>query len=262
MLMHSMLALGTLSLLHRPFPSLNEEINPSPNLTTILITAALVEAFLLYFCKSHPRQSLLLSCNLSNDSSKTLADLPKAENSRLILVKLDIAIESGPDTAVETLRKEHGIESLDVVVVNAGISKEAKLVKESSVATVQLLKASKSGRPTFVAITSLFRTIGDLEYFKSWPPILGPYGASKAALNWFMRRIHFEEGWLINFVLSPGLVQTHMAQETFTGNGVDASQFDVIMVEQSATDLAERITTATKENGGTFRDHDGKPLPW
>ncbi|KAK7421577.1 hypothetical protein QQX98_002044 [Neonectria punicea] len=219
--------------------------------------------------------------DLSNESSKTLADLPKAENSRLILVKLDVAVESDPATAAETLRKEHGIESLDVVVANAGISKDAKSVKEGSVssitehfaintigpvllfqATEPLLKASKSGRPTFIAITSLFGTIGGLEFFKSLPPILGPYGASKAALNWFMRRIHFEEDWLISFVLSPGLVQTDMSEETFGGNGVDPSQFGVITVEQSVTDLAERITTATKEDGGTFRDHDGKPLPW
>ncbi|KPM36576.1 hypothetical protein AK830_g9994 [Neonectria ditissima] len=227
---------------------------------TILITGAnrgigkgLTTTFL-----QKPSTTFIAAVRDLSKSSKALADLPKAEKSRLILVKLDVAIESDPAAAVETLRKEHGIESLDVVVANAGISKDGKPVIESTTssitehfaintigpvvlfqATAPLLKASKSGRPTFVAITSLIGTIGGLELLAPLPPTLSPYGASKAALNWFIRRIHFEEDWLLSFVLRPGLVLTDMTAETFGSVGIDPKEHGAITVEQSVGEISQ-----------------------
>lgn len=57
----------------------------------------------------------------SGETSRGLQDLPKGEGSRLIIVKLDSAVEADAIEAVKTLETE-GIDSLDIVVANAGIS--------------------------------------------------------------------------------------------------------------------------------------------
>lgn len=57
----------------------------------------------------------------SGATSTALQDLPKGEGSRLIVVKLDSAVEADAIEAVKTLETQ-GIDSLDIVVANAGIS--------------------------------------------------------------------------------------------------------------------------------------------
>lgn len=58
-------------------------------------------------------------------------------------------------------------------------------------ATINLLKASKN--PRFIPISS-----GAGSVTRSPPMELqtGAYGASKAALNYLTRKLHFEEDWL------------------------------------------------------------------
>lgn len=214
-------------------------------------------------------------------SSQALQDLPKGHDSRLILIKIDSADDSDPSSAVETLTKQHGIESLDVVIANAGICHSGTTVLETShsalvehvainvaapitllQATAPLLKASKSGRPTFVATTSFIGTIGGMEQLSRLPAAFSPYGGSKAALNWFVRRLHFEESWLISFVIHPGLVLTEMADESFAAAGVDPRDIGAIEVDESVTGIASRIAAATRDISGTFQSYDGKILPW
>lgn len=57
----------------------------------------------------------------NGETSRALQDLPKGEGSRLIIVKLDSAVEADTIEAVKTLEAQ-GIDSLDIVVANAGIS--------------------------------------------------------------------------------------------------------------------------------------------
>ncbi|KAF7556455.1 hypothetical protein G7Z17_g1449 [Cylindrodendrum hubeiense] len=215
----------------------------------------------------------------SKESSLALANLPKAEGSRLIIVKLDVAVQSDPAAAVETLRKEHGIESLDVVVANAGIAHSGSTVLESSgdvitehlainaigpvlllKATAPLLKAGKN--PAFVNISTLIGSIGGMELLAGFPSTFSPYGGSKASLNWFLRRIHFEETWLSTIVLHPGLVLTDMTKGIFDKLGVDPKTMGAITVEQSVSGIVDRISAASRELSGTFQNYDGTSLPW
>ncbi|KAJ2896367.1 hypothetical protein MKZ38_005592 [Zalerion maritima] len=153
-------------------------------------------------------------------SVTALSSLPKATDSRLIIVKIDAAVESDPHSAVAILEKDHGISSIDVVVANAGICHTATPVLSSSTealgehfaintaaplhllrAAAPLLKKSTSGRPTFVGISSFVGTISGLDLLADFPAVVAPYGASKAALNWLVRRLHFEEKWLLSLAL-------------------------------------------------------------
>ncbi|KAH7136793.1 short-chain dehydrogenase [Dactylonectria estremocensis] len=215
----------------------------------------------------------------SKESSVALANLPKGTDSRLIIVKLDVTIESDPVAAVETLKNEHNLQSLDVVIANAGISHSGTSVLQSSSsaiadhfainttgpiillqATAPLLKASKN--PTFIAISSMMGSIGGMELLAGIPAIMSPYGGSKGALNWFLRRVHFEEPWLTTIAVHPGLVLTDMAKVMFGKLGVDPKDFGAISVEESVKGLVERVATANREVSGTFQNYDGNPLPW
>ncbi|KAL0942926.1 short-chain dehydrogenase [Colletotrichum truncatum] len=215
--------------------------------------------------------------DLSNDSSQALTSLPKADGSKLILVKIDSSVESDPSTAVSQLQKEHGITSLDVVIANAGISHSSSQVREVPVeaslehfkvnsiaplllfgAAAPLLKNSES--PIFVAVSSVIGSNGAQEMLNQGFPgaSLAPYGASKAALNWLVRRLHFEEPWLTSFVFHPGLVETDMSAKM----GSDLKAAGAISVKQSVDGMVATIDGATKATSGTFKNHDGSDLPW
>jgi NAD(P)-dependent dehydrogenase (short-subunit alcohol dehydrogenase family) len=56
----------------------------------------------------------------SNTSSLSLKDLPAGEGSKLIVVKVDAAVESDPAAAVKELEAQ-GINHIDIVIANAGI---------------------------------------------------------------------------------------------------------------------------------------------
>ncbi|KAM0271959.1 hypothetical protein ACHAQH_008866 [Verticillium albo-atrum] len=213
----------------------------------------------------------------SHSTSRALAELPKGEGTRLILVKIDSAVETDANAAVATLR-EQGITKLDVVIANAGISEGGTSVRKTSAAstlkhfsvnavgpltlfqaTADLLKASETGSPKFVAVSTIIGSIGSQEIFANFPEQSSPYGASKAALNWFIRLISFEEPWLTSFVLHPGVVETDLAIST----GADLKAMGAISVETSVANMIKTsMTTDPRELSGTFRNHDGSIISW
>lgn len=153
-------------------------------------------------------------------SSQSLQFLPKGESSRLVVVKVDSKSSTDPAAAVETLQREHGIDHLDVVIANAGISEDFSPVHGVSIpvlrehievngygpiylyqAVYPLLKKSKN--PTFVGVGSPLGSIGGMEQ-RPYP--CAAYGPSKAILHWIMRKIHLENEDFVSFVADPGLV--------------------------------------------------------
>ncbi|GKT43634.1 norsolorinic acid ketoreductase nor1 [Colletotrichum spaethianum] len=210
-------------------------------------------------------------------TSKALADLPKGPDTKLIVVKLDSAVETDAATAVGQLR-EQGITSLDIVIANAGIAQGGTSVRNTSVAnaqkhfnvnaigpltlfqaTVDLLKASNTGSPKFVAVSTLIGSIGSQEILANFPGSSSPYGASKAALNWFIRLLSFEEPWLTSWVFHPGLVETDLT----SGGSMDLKALGAISVETSVADMIKTTwSIEPKDLSGTFRTHDGTIIPW
>lgn len=115
-------------------------------------------------------------------TSKALADLPKAEGTSLLAVKVDATVPTDPAEAVKQL-VSHGIDHLDIIIANAGISYIYPKVSEVKVEDMQkhmvpnvygiiwlyqaalpLLK--KSQTPTWVSIGSsgAFLTVSVLEH--------------------------------------------------------------------------------------------------
>lgn len=152
----------------------------------------------------------------SHSTSKSLSTLPKGPGSSLLVVKIDSVSENDPTTAVKTLQS-HNINKLDVVISSAGIAKLGPLhavsiadFKEhldiNSTAVLMLFQATypllkKSTMPKFIVIGASAGSIGMIE---SYPFPNGSYSASKATVNSLVRKMHFENDWLIAFPIHPG----------------------------------------------------------
>ena len=160
----------------------------------------------------------------ANPSSSKLSSFPKSSSSNLIVVKLDSASNSDPATVVQKLQNEHKITYIDVVIANAGISKSQAYgpvagVKASDLkehfdvntvgpvllfqATLPLLKKAAHGPGKFIGVSSPMGSVGGMEQ-RPYP--MTAYGISKAALNYFLRKIHFENEDIISVALDPGCV--------------------------------------------------------
>ncbi|TDZ46856.1 Norsolorinic acid ketoreductase nor1 [Colletotrichum trifolii] len=255
-------------------------------MTTILITGAnrgigrgLAETYL-----SRPSTTVIAAVrDPSHDTSRSLANLPKADGSKLVLVKLDSAVETDAADAVTKLKEDHGITSLDTVIANAGIAIGGDTVRNTTAANVRehvavntlgpvllfqatadLLQAGETGAPKFVAVSSFIGSVGGIDVIASlgFPSSTSPYGGSKAALNWFVRRLHFEEPWLTSFVLHPGLVETDLAAKSIDGTGLRLEDIGAISVETSVGGIAKLVDAATRETSGTFQNYDGTVIPW
>ncbi|KAJ5487065.1 hypothetical protein N7530_001365 [Penicillium desertorum] len=207
-------------------------------------------------------------------SSQTLQSLPKGESSRLLVVKVDSKSPTDPTAAIETLQREHGIDHIDVVIANAGISEDFSAVHEVSIPVLQehvevngygpiylyqavypLLKKSK--KPTFVGVGSPIGSIGGMEQ-RPYP--CAAYGPSKAILHWIVRKIHFENEDFVSFVADPGFVQTDMGNA-----GAQAVGFEKAFqtVEESVGGIVKTIDEGTRDSvGAQFRVWDGSQFPW
>jgi norsolorinic acid ketoreductase len=136
----------------------------------------------------------------------------------LIVVQINSKSSTDPFAAIENLQRNHGIDHLDVVIANAGISEDFSPVHSVLIpvlhehievnaygplylyqASYSLLKKSK--KPTFVGVGSALGSIGGMEQ-RPYP--CAAYGPSKAILHWIVRKIHFENEEFFSFIADPG----------------------------------------------------------
>ncbi|KAF2825875.1 short-chain dehydrogenase [Ophiobolus disseminans] len=226
-----------------------------------------------------PNTTIIAAVRDVAKSKSALGSLPKGSGSKLILVKLDSASESDPKEAIAQLQSEHGITSLDIVIANAGIGHSGTTIANTTVEALRdhinvntigpillfqavkpLLQASKSGNPIFLAISTAIGSMGIQEHLAFLPPKFSPYGLSKAALNWAVRRIHFDEPWLTAYVTHPGLVLTDMAASM--DPDVDFKALGAITIEESVEGMLKTLDKANRDIGGTFQNYDSTTLPW
>lgn len=167
--------------------------------------------------------SIVVACVRNVESStKSLNELPKAQNSSLIVVKLDCASETDAAEAAKELQTVHGLTHLDVVVANAAIAENYgpastmqlehlqnhMMINTYSVlllfqATRILMQQAPKGRQAkFVFIGAPISTITEMEGVARAP--LSAYGVTKLAANYLVRKFHFENKWLVSFVIDPG----------------------------------------------------------
>lgn len=144
------------------------------------------------------------------------------ETSKLIPVLLNEDDDSGAITSAmlaTRLREEHNVQKLDVVVANAGGTQSSGTVLDTDPAAVlkdfevnaigplkllqalwPLLDAGKEKK--FVYISSTLGSI-ELSHLERFPGV--GYGMSKAAANWFAKKVSVElEGKVIVGILHPG----------------------------------------------------------
>ncbi|RKK90870.1 hypothetical protein BFJ71_g11227 [Fusarium oxysporum] len=208
------------------------------------------------------------------ESSKALLHVTKGTNSRCILVKIDSASETDAPDAMSTLKRDHGITKLDLVVANAGISKyfgtaEVTPVKEmmdhfkiNSVAPLLLFQATwpllhAAKAPKFVTISSGAGSLGFMENLKVENTA---YGSSKAALNFITRRIHFENPDLVAFSINPGWLQTDLGNHAAQSSGLSAAP---VSVQDGVNGIVSVIDGATRNaTSGRFLSWENKELPW
>ena len=246
--------------------------------TTYLITGAnrgigkgLASALLL-----RPSTTVIVLVRDPNHpTSQSLNSLPKGQNSRLLVEKYDAAVDGSAARAIKSLVSSHSITSLDVVVANSGIlnshgpstsATPAELIEHltvNAIAPLTLFGAtqpllSKSKNPKFFTISSAVGSNGQLEAYQGLP--IMPYGMSKAAVNFAMRKLHFEFPDIIVEPLQPGWVQTEMGGNAAEIAGVKEGA--PLTLEQSVGGLLKQFDIATRETSGRFWAWDGEEIPW
>lgn len=157
--------------------------------------------------------------NPESDGSKSLGDLPKGEDSQLIIVKIDSASETDAATAVKDLKSTHNIQKLDVVIANAGhgtaydqatnlrIADLQATILVNAIGPILLFQAvlpllKQSSKPIFIVISSNAGSIGGMRDIEKLDVVT--YGSSKAMINYVVRKIHFEHKDIISLPLHPG----------------------------------------------------------
>lgn len=154
-------------------------------------------------------------------TATSLEAVTAAPGARLVLVKLDSTEEADAAAAVRAAQAA-GVAALDVVIANAGIAPPgARLdsaplqdlraaVEVNAVAPLALFQAAApllraAAAPRFLVVSTAVASIQNLAATHAFP--LGAYGASKAAVNYLVRRLAFENPWLNAFVMHPGCVE-------------------------------------------------------
>ncbi|KAI4294028.1 NAD(P)-binding protein [Schizophyllum commune Loenen D] len=199
--------------------------------------------------------------------------LAKAHPGRVHVLKVVSADKENNKAAIEEIKRVAG--RLDVVIANAGIHKcyapalevpAEEMIRHFEVntngalvlfqAAYPLLKESKT--PKFVAVSSV---IGSITMAAELPVNVYPYGASKAAINWIMRKLHHDFPDFVIFPINPGVVETDMAKtsrEKDPGTNVLGESLPSITADESVRAMLEQIDVATRDtHGGQFVDYSG-----
>nr|WBY61500.1 SDR [Penicillium turbatum] len=244
--------------------------------TVVFITGArigrtLVETFLL-----RPKHTIIASVrDTAANYVKELEALPKADGSRLQLVKIESSNSADPAAAIKDLTD---VDHIDVVVANAGGAGEKGIIPldvvsseivtdvftVNSLGPLALYQAvkpllEKSQAPKWVSVSSAAGSIGRLELHKAH--IAPAYGIAKAGLNWITTAIHSANKGFIAFAVHPGLVQTESGNKSARAMGLPQapnSQRQSIDAILGLIDNASRETTS----GKFFNVIDGTEIPW
>jgi norsolorinic acid ketoreductase len=160
----------------------------------------------------------------SHETSQSLDHLHKAEGSRLIVEKYDAPSTNPPFDAIKALESAHNIQNLDVVMANSDIITQCRPVASAkvseleshfrinAVAPILLFQATlpllqKSPNPKFFTISS---SAGSIATIPDLPLDAVTYGMLKAAVNFAMRKLHFENPGVVVQPFCRGWVKAAM----------------------------------------------------
>ncbi|EKG19293.1 Short-chain dehydrogenase/reductase SDR [Macrophomina phaseolina MS6] len=193
------------------------------------------------------------------------------DGSKIVAVQLRVPNTEDAQALPKTLT-DHGVNHLDVVIANAGIAKHYGPIattpldemrdhfEVNTIGVVELFQAvapflERSENPKFVYVSS---AVGSLTV--AYPMPNAAYGASKAAANFALVKIHQENPKLTAFPISPGWVQTDMGNKGATLSGLENAPETL---EGSVSGILNRVDNATREkDGGKFKDYKEDDIPW
>ncbi|KAH8423683.1 uncharacterized protein LDX57_001440 [Aspergillus melleus] len=242
--------------------------------TTVLITGAnrgLGKELLQMYLARPDHLVIAANRNPEHPTSKALAELPIGENTRLIVVKLDVSVESDHAEAVTQLIAQ-AIDHLDLVIANAAVANVYPKVSEITTAELQdhltpnvfgviwLYQATRallerSSNPKWVSMGS------GAGWLENQPPVpSAAYGPSKVAVHWLTKRINFEEEKINAFVVNPGWCRTDMGNRGALAYGYAEAP---LKVGETIPGIVRLIDAAMKEtHGGKLWSHRGTQEAW
>lgn len=243
--------------------------------TTYLITGAargigkgLLSAFLL-----RDNTTVIAAVRNIAAAQESFSSLLAGSNSKLIIVKIDSTSDTDPAAAVEELKTKYSITKVDVVISNAGImdnvahalettaEQARKHFETNTLGPMLVLQAfmpllSASASPKFFVISS---TIGSISEVNNIPNPFFAYGMSKAAVNYLVRKIAFDNPTLISMALCPGWVQTEMGNAGAEAVGMAQAP---LTLEESIKGLVKLVDEASLEKTGSFMSQSGEEVAW
>lgn len=220
------------------------------------------------------RPGVLIFAGIRDISKKEAVESLNAkagQGSKVIAVQIRAANTDDLD-ALPSVLSQHGVNHLDVVVANAGIANHygptvttplqefRDHFEVNTIGFVSLFQATwpfqdRSEKPKFIYISSTLASMG-----LALPIPAAAYGASKAAGNYVITKLHNELPKLTTFALCPGWVQTDMGNQGARSNGMDEAPETL---EGSVSGILNRIDNATREtDGGKFKSHKEDDLLW
>jgi norsolorinic acid ketoreductase len=246
--------------------------------STVLVTGSksgIGKGLLALYLARPSTTAIALVRDPSSAAAQTLSSLPKGENSKLIVLPYDASSSESAKSAISALQSQHHIAHLDIVIANAGIlgrhgpsvtATQDEYLDPFIVntlgpiflfgATQPLLE--KSSNPKFFTISSVMGSNGQLEKYATVPMM--PYSVSKAAVNFAMRKLHYEFPQIVISPFQPGWVQTDMDSKAAEILGV--KEGPPVTIAQSVTGLAKQFDSATRERSGRLWAFDGQEIPW
>ncbi|KAF3407193.1 hypothetical protein DPV78_001709 [Talaromyces pinophilus] len=224
---------------------------------------------------NQPNTRVILTAR-TKDPSTILNALPPSYPGTLHgIYRLDSASTADAITLRETLLSpEHKVSKIDIIIANAGVGEPfdtlldapidalEQFYRVNALGPVQLYQQlwkdllENSANPKFIFVSSV---LGSLTYVDFTP--CGGYGASKAAGNYFVRKMHEENRGLVAVTIHPGWVKTDNGQAYADAVNVPEPPTDV---EASVKKIFQLVSEATREGmSGKFIDvMTGNEIPW
>jgi norsolorinic acid ketoreductase len=190
--------------------------NQHTGTTKTLTFAGLGKAFLEQYL-SQPNH-IVIGAVRDVEKASGLRSLPTALGTKLILVQIEYISTTDAFDAVKEL-KSTGITKIDIVIANAGISGQQgpmETIDPEGLAQVYLINSvgpailfialkpllDEATNPKWMSISTGLASIQNMEEYPNFKGF--PYNASKTALNYFTKAIHFENPEIVAFTISPG----------------------------------------------------------
>jgi norsolorinic acid ketoreductase len=165
---------------------------------------------------AQPNNTLIAAVR-NPEAAQGLLDVPRGENTNVIIVKIDSASKTNPFDAIRDIQAQ-GISHIDVVISAAGIAplntvediplEEFEHVLQVNAISVMLLykatlpllrKALQPARFAFISAAG-----GSLTKMQKYPYPNVSYAGSKSLANVMVVKMGMENDWLITLCIHPG----------------------------------------------------------